>query len=620
MFLTKITDLTLTNMRKFYLVMAMALIGSLAFGAQRAPLMKKSGPMANRTSAHSTSRPVHSASRVQPSANHSSTVLWSDDFSNASNWVFATEAGTTDNWVISTTGPSGTYAINSIASATAANGFAMFDSDLMCSGNQIGDLTTANSINCSSYPNVRLVFSQYYRRYHDSTFVYVSTNGTSWTKFDVNAPLLNNDYCAGNPDVQSINISAVAGGQSTVWVRFQFYSPSSMGASAGCAYAWMIDDVSIEDIPSDDVGILNTAYPSDYTVVPVLQVQPLNLSATVVNSGSAVANSVVLSAIVVDPSFNIVYSGTSSILSTLNAGDTSAYLQMTTPFTPTDTGAYYIQYIVSMGGADVNPNNDTSYAFLYVDDSLYASDYTIYDVNNFAGTIGIQGDIITIGQKFTVVQASQFTSATFYVNGPTLGDHVTVSVYDAVGGVPTNQVGVTNVYTITSADTGGAFITLPFTSPVNVTAGDYFVMLDQLDTNDISLGASLDIHTAGGVYFSIGGAAFGSLDAQGIEIALMLRVNNPSSTLNGISTPVSSKNLVIFPNPSNGIVNIQNNGSAAMAKVNVMNSMGQVVLSKSYNSLMNEKLDLSNQPDGVYTIQVRTADGITTQNIVISGK
>ena len=181
----------------------------------------------------------------------SSVPVWSDDFSVPANWTFSTEGGTTDNWVISTTGPSGSYPIDTIASASAANGYALFDSDLLCSGNQIADITTTNSINLSGVTNVALRFSQYYRRYFDSTFVFVSNDHTTWTKFPINETLIQNAYSSNNnsinPAYVSLDISSVASNQSTVWIRFQFYSPSTLNANAGCGYAWMIDDVSIQD-------------------------------------------------------------------------------------------------------------------------------------------------------------------------------------------------------------------------------------------------------------------------------------------------------------------------------------------------------------------------------------
>lgn len=190
--------------------------------------------------------------QVQPAA-----ILWSSDFSNPADWVISNQAGNSDNWVIGTTGPSGSFAIPAIASTSAANGFALFDSDLLCSGNQIADLTMANSVDCSAEPAVMVKFEQFYRRYDDSCIVFVSVDNTNWTAFPVNYTLANNDFVGNpatgtNPTITTVDISSVAANQATVWVRFEFYSPSTFVGPAGapgCAYAWMIDDVSIETPP-----------------------------------------------------------------------------------------------------------------------------------------------------------------------------------------------------------------------------------------------------------------------------------------------------------------------------------------------------------------------------------
>ena len=60
--------------------------------------------------------------------------FWSNDFSNASEWSMDDLVnGGLQNWVITTNGPQGGFsnAMGPIASTTAANGFALFDSDAL---------------------------------------------------------------------------------------------------------------------------------------------------------------------------------------------------------------------------------------------------------------------------------------------------------------------------------------------------------------------------------------------------------------------------------------------------------------------------------------------------------
>src|ERR1035437_2925604 len=112
--------------------------------------------------------------------NHSqknlASIIWSDDLSNPANWVIHNEVSNNDNWVIRTTGPNGHNPIPTNLSTTASNGFALFDSDSLCGCNQIGDITNATALNCTGHSLVKLSFQQQYRRYIDSTFVFVSND------------------------------------------------------------------------------------------------------------------------------------------------------------------------------------------------------------------------------------------------------------------------------------------------------------------------------------------------------------------------------------------------------------------------------------------------------------
>jgi hypothetical protein len=176
-------------------------------------------------------------------------TVWSSDFSSPSEWTSTSEGIPTDAWVIGTDVPAGPFPIAQIASPSAANGFALFDSDLSCSGNQIVNLTMTGNADCSGLDLVELRFYQYYKRFNDSTFVFVSNdNGISWSKFSVNYSLTTN-YETNNPEKTTIDISSVAANSPNVKIRFQFWSPASYNGPAnggpGCCYSWMIDDVSI---------------------------------------------------------------------------------------------------------------------------------------------------------------------------------------------------------------------------------------------------------------------------------------------------------------------------------------------------------------------------------------
>ena len=610
-------------MKKLYALIALAVVGGFSAHAQ----------LARKTAATKNvgCQTISSKSLVTRHANNPNTtnaVIWSDGFSTPANWSITSEAGTSGDWVIGTTGPAGGFPITTIASASAANGFAKFDSDSICTHNQIGNLTSVNPIDVTGHSAVRLTFSQYYRRYYDSTYIFISTDNINWTKFEVNGALTLNQYSANsmaiNPNIVNVDISSVAANQATVYVRFQFYSPNSIDAvNAGCAYSWMIDDISISDIPGLDIEAFQNVRQGEYAILPVLDAAALTIQGRIHNSGTQAITSASMSFNVYNTTSGLVYSGTEAFSGTLNPGDTSALIINTVPYTPVDTGIYYIEQVVATAG-DVDGSNDTTYSYVYVSDSVYARDYVDFDANNFAGSFGFPGFAGKLGQMYHNYQACQATSATFYLAGPRLGDHVSVSLYDVVAGLPNVVLGASNPYTITAADTAGAFITLQFGStvstPVNLSANtDYFLSVDQLDTNNISLGASHDIYTGGKIFYN-GGTAWRDVDSAGIKIAFIARLNTPSSTLVGINNVKNNEGFSVYPNPSKGFVYILNNGTSTNVKVNVINAMGQVVKSTSFNSFSSEKIDLSNQAAGTYMVQMITDKGVTNKTVVVSAK
>src|SRR5687768_3182875 len=210
------------------------------------------------TNIHPT--PVHSG-------NVDRAVIWSDDFSTPSNWVLTnTSAPTSYNWEFTTNYVPVTPLPASLIPpvfTTAANGYALIDSDGQPgntdgNGAIVAEITNATPIDLTGEPNVVLKFEHSYRWWHDSRGVRVSgDNGATWTDFpitsDVGGVFPNgypNDQNSANPEVEMINISAVAGGQSQVLVQF-YYNDNDIWA-----WYWVVDDVEILQQPANDIQLL----------------------------------------------------------------------------------------------------------------------------------------------------------------------------------------------------------------------------------------------------------------------------------------------------------------------------------------------------------------------------
>ena len=75
----------------------------------------------------------------------------------------------------------------------------------------------------------------------------------------------------------------------------------------------------------------------------------------------------------------------------------------------------------------------------------------------------------------------------------------------------------------------------------------------------------------------------------------------------------SEQNFVnVFPNPSNGVFNIEGNG---LRKIEVINACGQTILLKEVEGNLMQ-IDLGNKANGIYLLRVITNNGITTKQFI----
>lgn len=80
---------------------------------------------------------------------------------------------------------------------------------------------------------------------------------------------------------------------------------------------------------------------------------------------------------------------------------------------------------------------------------------------------------------------------------------------------------------------------------------------------------------------------------------------------------VASATVQAFPNPTSGLVNLKLiNFTAAKTSVQVINTLGAIVLQQDVQDVSNIELDLSKQSSGIYMIRVINGDNELTQKVV----
>jgi PKD repeat protein len=88
---------------------------------------------------------------------------------------------------------------------------------------------------------------------------------------------------------------------------------------------------------------------------------------------------------------------------------------------------------------------------------------------------------------------------------------------------------------------------------------------------------------------------------------------------NSISNPVES-GILIYPNPTHGDLILQNtSNNSDKAVVSIVNVMGQQVMEKEFTNFSGtHHIDLAGYSDGMYFVQINTADKVMMTRIVVS--
>jgi PKD repeat protein len=175
---------------------------------------------------------------------------------------------------------------------TLTGNYAYLNSDAFGSGNsQNADLVTP-SLNLSAYSTVTLQFNHYFLAYTGSlgTLSYSINDGSTWT-----AIATFSTTSATNPAAFSQSISAVAG-QSAVKFKWNY--------TATWGYSWAIDDIQVTGVCSSTPPVSVNIAPSQN---PVCVGNPVSMTATPVNGGTAPAYQWKVNAVNVTNATNAVF-------------------------------------------------------------------------------------------------------------------------------------------------------------------------------------------------------------------------------------------------------------------------------------------------------------------------
>jgi hypothetical protein len=626
-------------MKKIYLsILSVALISGL-----NAQIKQTNGPKV-RSNDRTEMKPKN------PVANSEKAVsIWESTFGDATEWILDHDATACDlDWQIGTNSCAGFYPLGDIVSTTASDGWALLDSDNYggeTGGVEVEDswLTMANPVDLSSTPNVVVEYETYYRSFNaEKCYVVVGFgDGTGpgsvvWPDLDPTTDIsaMSNvfapyDFASGdasdNPSVTQINISpALVGASATdlanVYIRLNW--------TGTWGYAWFVDDFKIIEQPANDIQMLSAYIMGENNSGLEYGRNPINqmdvnwqVGASVFNFGSADATNVKMLA-----DFGGFISTTIDPL--LENDSTRVYENIESPALSAGvyTGYYTAVCDEEQGGASFG-NNALERTFAVTDspNMLYSTDgIDVYPAADAVlGSIGTDSftdgeDGLVMTSLYHIKNATEVSGIQVVLAAGTVaGAEVYGSIMDTAlfwsGNMSPLYAALPGI--VTQADITAGFMNVYFDGPINLPVGIYYAAIDcysNFNSADIVVYDDQTVAQpadASAIY--IAGAAtpgpYTNGDALGIRLLMGsdwgagIEVN----ALEGVS---------VYPNPSQGIVNISNNNNASNAIV-VYDMLGQVILTKEANTATT--LDLSENGTGVYLVEVSNNDGSMVERVVI---
>jgi hypothetical protein len=588
-----------------------------------------------------------------------SAPFWSEDFANGipATWTNSTapwEYRGTSTSPSNSTGSQGAYASagNPITSATAANGFIIFDSDYYDNNGVAGAFgtgiyptphngtLTTDMIDLSSYTDVTLKFHSYYRTYAGQAFVEFYINGVFEERVEIHANLaVNASTFTDEIALARVPFSVV--GNADVQICFVFEGSTNTVNGFSGYYFWQIDDLELIETPANQVEIedvvlggfwidyanysglgFNGIVGLDYTVTPTSQLanHPYVIEGVLRNSGSTDQMSVLRY-----EDMSGAYSGTSALTSVMAYSSTNTVDSVVVATTPVLSPALGTYSLAIWGESDsagtITTTSDTSYKVIEISDYIYGKD--LGDNNPGSYILGGIEDQNHITTRFEMYADENLTGLRAYISDRShAGAEVKAIVYEldttAADGVV--LLAESDNYTITSNDLG-AWIDIPFVDPVSLFNGyayEFGIVGFQHPTDSSYVGtAGTSLYNGEHSLFDELGLSTQSAGTPTwyyITATPMVRMNFDPGSVNAI-TDVKQTVFNTFPNPTNGIFTIELEANKKY-DVTVNNVLGQTVISTT-TSGMNTTIDLSNFGKGVYTVELKNNSSTYVEKVIV---
>jgi hypothetical protein len=104
-------------------------------------------------------------------------------------------------------------------------------------------------------------------------------------------------------------------------------------------------------------------------------------------------------------------------------------------------------------------------------------------------------------------------------------------------------------------------------------------------------------------------------DISAVNDPITYKLGTGPSGVNDIN-PLN--NISLQPNPTAGITSFYSNNNAGT--VSVLDATGREVLSETFTANARVKVDLSNQPNGIYQLKLKSEKDVFVKKIIVNRK
>lgn len=570
-------------MKKVYLVVSAVLASALTIAQYQTMPVLRSNTFAQSQEV----RPVENFDRAPGDV----ILTYEDDFSTPANWVLTNSGSPATNFTINTVGPA---SAPELINSSSGGNFAWYDCDPQGNGSTVeAYLTYGSTFDLTGYSAVMVSFEQFYMDYYEDTYVEVSTNGLAgpWTSYEVNADYLPNSYSPVNPVQTLVNISALAGNQPNVAVRFYY--------SGGWGWSWQIDDFALVEAYQHDLTISGARFTSgtegnEYYMIPTSQITEFTFGAFIKSNGVTTQTNTYMHVQVDGGAEYDEVSGQTYDLAE-NAID-SFSIETPNGWTPSGVGTYDLEMIaVTDDFTDqLIADNVIAHEPITVGGNIYARDNGVIS-GGFSGFVTTAGQPLQVGNTFEFFGNASFGKVHIGITSSTNseGELLYASVYKWDG---TDFVYVTQSedYTITSADLG-TLIEFNLEDNVDALTGDIFLVC--AGHYGGTPGVSIAEAQATGEQTVLAISSDG-LIASGDPSAIIVRaVFEPTEV--SIDEQAIATGFSAYPNPANENFFVEYNlAKTGNVSFQMTDLTGKVVYTQ----------DFGNQSEGAYKISVNAEE------------